>query len=65
VHFAESGRTELALDHFRAALGVMKSAGPERFNLAQQVLSHMSQACRAARFEEADEYERMRTLVRP
>ncbi len=65
VHFAESGRTELALDHFRGALGVLKSAGPERFKLAQQVLSHMSEACRKANFEEADEYDRMRNLVTP
>jgi tetratricopeptide (TPR) repeat protein len=65
VHFAETGRTEMALDHFRSALGVLKSAGPERYKLAQQVLTTMGQACRDAKYEEADEYDRMRTLVTP
>lgn len=65
VHFAESNRPELALDHFRTALGVLKVAGPERFNLARQVLTNMGDACRKAKYEEADEYDRMRTLVSP
>lgn len=65
VHFAESNRTELALDHFRSALGVLKSAGPERYKLAQQVLKNMSDACRTANYAEADEYDRMRSQVSP
>lgn len=65
VHFADSGRTEIALEHFRDALAVLKQAGPEKFALAREVLTHMSDACRAANLEEADEYERMRSLVSP
>jgi tetratricopeptide (TPR) repeat protein len=65
VHFAESGRYDLALDHYRSALGVLKLAGPERFNLAKQVLANMGDACRKAKYDEADEYDRMRTLVSP
>ncbi|HWB12175.1 MAG TPA: hypothetical protein VG826_23310 [Pirellulales bacterium] len=65
VHFAESGRAELALDHFRSALAVLKQTGPERFALARQVLTHMSDACRRAGLPEADEYERMQSLVSP
>jgi tetratricopeptide (TPR) repeat protein len=65
VHFADTGQTDLALDHFRASLGVLRLAGPERFALAGQVLSHMSAACRKAGYEEADEYDTMKNLVRP
>jgi hypothetical protein len=65
VHFAETGRTELALDHFRGALAVIKQAGPERFALARQVLTHMADACRKAGFAEAEEYQKMRDLVTP
>ena len=65
VHFADTGRTELALDHFRGALAVIKQAGPERFALARQVLTHMADACRKADFAEAEEYQRMRDLVTP
>lgn len=65
VHFADTGRTELALDHFRGALAVIKTAGPERFALAKQVMSHMSDACRKAGFDEAAEYQAMQGLVSP
>jgi tetratricopeptide (TPR) repeat protein len=65
VHFADTGRTELALDHFRSALAVVKTAGSQRYALARQVLSHMSDACRRAGFDEAQEYEQMHNLVTP
>jgi tetratricopeptide (TPR) repeat protein len=65
VHFADSGKTELALDHFRSALAVLKFAGPERFDVARQVFANMSEACRAAGFTEADEYDQMLDLVLP
>ncbi|NJN82417.1 MAG: hypothetical protein HC802_09175 [Caldilineaceae bacterium] len=65
VHFAESGRTELALEHYRDALAVLKTAGPQRFELARQVLGHMSAVCRTAGFAEADEYTAMQQYVLP
>ncbi len=65
VHFADSGRPELALDHFRSALDVLKFAGPERFNLARRIFAHMESTCRKARFAEADEYKWMQQAVVP
>lgn len=65
IHFAESGRTELALEHFRNALAALKTAGPERFELANRILGTMSDVCRQAGFEEADEYAAMRQYVLP
>ena len=65
VHFADRGRPELALYHFREALAVLKRAGPQRFELATRVFSNMSRVCRKAGFEEADEYEQMQHLVSP
>ncbi len=65
VHFADRGRPELALYHFREALAVLKLAGPERFELATRVFSNMSHVCRKAGFEEADEYDQMQHLVSP
>ena len=65
VHFADRGRPELALHHFREALAVFKLAGPERFELATRVFSNMSHVCRKAGFEEADEYDQMQHLVSP
>ena len=65
VHFADTGRTELALEHFRHALDALRFAGERRYDLSRQVLGHMSDACRKAGFEEADEYDRMQQLVSP
>lgn len=65
VHFAESGRPELALFHFRSALGCVRTAGSERFQLARTILGNMRDVCRKAQFTEADEYERMQNLVTP
>ena len=65
VHFADRGRIELALEHFRDALAELKLAGPDRFELARQVLANMGDACRKAGFEEAEEYEQMHGLVSP
>jgi tetratricopeptide (TPR) repeat protein len=65
VHFADSGKTETALEHFRAALGAIKLAGAQRFTLAEQVFSHMENACRKSGFPEADEYAFMRESVMP
>jgi tetratricopeptide (TPR) repeat protein len=65
VHFAQSGRTEQALEHFRQALSEMRLAGPRRFALSRQVLGHMGAACRRASYDEAEEYERMHQLVSP
>lgn len=65
VHFADVGKTELALDHYRNALAVLKFAGPERFEVARQVLANMRDACRAAGFAEAEEYDQMLELVLP
>lgn len=65
VHFADCGKTETALEHFRAALGAIKFAGAQRFSLAEQVFSHMESACRKSGFPEADEYAFMRESVTP
>lgn len=65
VHFADRGKTETALEHFRAALGAIKFAGAQRFSLAEQVFSHMENACRKSGFPEADEYAFMRESVMP
>lgn len=65
VHFADSGRPELALHHFRKALAVVKQAGTERFAVGRKILANMSQVCRKAGFEEADEYKQMQYLVEP
>lgn len=65
VHFADCGKTETALEHFRAALGAIKLAGAQRFSLAEQVFSHMENACRKSGFPEADEYAFMRESVMP
>lgn len=60
VHFAESGRPELALAHFRNALACLRGADPEpRYRLARQMLGQMSDVCRKASFGEADEYRQM------
>lgn len=65
VHFADGRKPELALDHFRNALAVLKLAGPERFEVARRVFANMSDACRAAGFAEAEEYDAMLELVLP
>lgn len=66
VHFAERRQTELALEHFRAALAEFRVADPaQRYLLARHVLAQMSRVCRQAGFDEADEYERLQQLVRP
>ena len=65
VHFADKGRFELALHHFRNALEAIKYAGPERYAVAQKVFSNMSAACRKGGLAEAEEYEKMQHLVTP
>jgi len=65
VHFADSRRTELALEYFRDALLVAKSAGAAREPLVRKILSHMETACRDARFAEADEYALMQRTRLP
>jgi len=65
VHFADKGRFELALHHFRNALEAVKYAGPERYAVAQQVFANMSAACRKGGLAEAEEYEQMQHLVTP
>ena len=65
VHFSDTGKAETALEHFRSALAALKLAGPDRFALAEQVLSHMEDACRKSNFPEADEYAFMRKSVLP
>jgi len=63
VHFAESRKTETALEYFRSALGAIKFAGAQRQSLAAQVFSHMEHACQKSGFPEADEYAFMRDSV--
>ncbi len=65
VHFADTGRVDLALYHFRTALAAVKYAGPARFKVAQKILSNMGDVCRKAGLDEADEYQRMQHLVTP
>jgi tetratricopeptide (TPR) repeat protein len=65
IHFSETGKAETALEHFRSALAALKLAGPERFALAEKVLSHMETACRKSNFPEAEEYAFMRKSVLP
>jgi len=65
VHFADTGRPELALDHFRSALEAFKLAGPDRFELGRRVLSQMAATCRRAGYVEADEYTQMQNAVMP
>lgn len=65
VHFSDVGKTETALEHFRAALNAIKFAGAQRFSLAEQVFSHMESTCRKSGFPEADEYAFMRESVMP
>jgi len=65
VHFAESRRPELALDHFRAALESFKLAGAARFDLARRVLAQMAATCRRAGYVEAEEYVQMQNAVMP
>jgi tetratricopeptide (TPR) repeat protein len=65
VHFSETGKAETALEHFRSALAALKLAGPDRFALAEKVLSHMESACRRSNFPEAEEYAFMRKSVLP
>jgi tetratricopeptide (TPR) repeat protein len=65
VHFADRGRYELALFHFRGALEAVKYAGPERYDVAQKIFSNMSAACRKGGLAEAEEYEEMQHLVTP
>ncbi len=63
IHFAESGRPELALHHFHQSLAVVRQAGEGRFELARKVFGNIKTVCRKAGFAEADEYEQMETLV--
>jgi hypothetical protein len=63
IHFAESGRPELALYHFHQSLAVVRYAGEGRFELARKVFGNLKTVCRKAGFAEADEYEQMETLV--
>lgn len=65
VHFSDTGKTETALEHFRSALRALKFAGPERFKIAERVLSHMETVCRDSGFPEAEEYAFMRKSVLP
>jgi tetratricopeptide (TPR) repeat protein len=65
VHFADTGKLDLALHHFRNALATVKYAGPERFAVAQKIFSNMSAVCRQAGLPEAEEYDRMQHLVMP
>jgi len=65
VHFADRGKPELALHHFRGALAAVKNAGPDRFTFGRQILLRMSDTCRKAGFVEADEYRTMSNLVSP
>ena len=65
AHFADSGRPELALFYFRRSLDVIRTAGPERYRLARQVMTHMSNACGKAGLEEGAEYTQMKSLVSP
>jgi tetratricopeptide (TPR) repeat protein len=63
IHFADSRRPELALEHFRGALQSLREAGPDRFKLARQVFSNMHSLCEQSRFPEAAEYAMMRDTV--
>lgn len=65
LHFAETGRCELAMGYFREALESLRAAGPERFALASHVLTLMEQTCRRHRFDEAEEYASMKKAVTP
>ena len=65
AHFADVGKPEVALTHFRSALAVARGAGENRFPLARQILSHMHATCQRASFDEAADYELMTTLVSP
>jgi|GEM_PF-3255439 len=60
VHFADTGRPELALYHFHQALAALRDADPgARYDVARQVLVNMSEVCRKAGFGEAEEYRQM------
>jgi hypothetical protein len=60
VHFADTGRPELALYHFHHALAALREADPGvRYDVARQVLVSMSEVCRKAGFGEAEEYRQM------
>jgi tetratricopeptide (TPR) repeat protein len=65
VHFADSGRPELALNYFRSALEAFKLAGSDRFELARHVLAQMAATCRRAGYVEAEEYAQMQHAVLP
>ena len=65
IHFADTDRPELALHHFRQALAVVKVAGTDRFAIARQIFVNMSGVCKEAGFAEADEYQRMQSMVSP
>jgi tetratricopeptide (TPR) repeat protein len=60
VHFADTGRPELAQEHFHRALAALREADPKaRHEMARQVLLAMSEVCRRAGFGEAEEYRQM------
>ena len=63
IHFADSGRPELAMYHFHHALEVVLHAGEGRYDLARQVFANMKRACRKSGFAEANEYEQMEAMV--
>jgi len=65
VHFADTNRPETALHWFRNALAVVKASGGERFSVARQIFSHMSDVCQQAGFAEAEQYRKMQNLVTP
>jgi tetratricopeptide (TPR) repeat protein len=65
IHYADTGRPERALFHFREALAAARDAGPERFALARRIFANMGEVCRKAGFAEADEYRRMQNMVTP
>ena len=44
IHFADTGRPELALHHFHRALETMLYAGERRFELARQVSGYQAQS---------------------
>jgi tetratricopeptide (TPR) repeat protein len=59
----ESDPTERVLEDFRATLAELMPAAPDRLDDARQVLAQMADVCRAAGYEEADEYQQILDLV--
>jgi Tfp pilus assembly protein PilF len=65
AHFADCGKPQTALAYFHNALAVARVSGPDRFQLAHQILSHMRNTCRKAGFAEAADYDTMMAIISP